>query len=214
MPMQDVAAALPAVPAPAAAKQQQQPPPQPQPEAKPKEKEKRKIRFSVGTEYRVEEIIGEGAYGVVCSATHIRTGVRVAIKKVSPFDHSSECTLRLIAGPRKGSDGVLRGISTSADPFTVLLRLAVFALRTLREVKLLRYFAENQVSENLITIVDVIKPSSYDAFKEASRPRLRNSFPASPTDAPWTLRQVYLIQELMETDLYRVIKTQQLSDDQ
>lgn len=44
----------------------------------------------------------------------------------------------------------------------------MFALRTLREVKLLRYFAENQVSENLITIVDVIKPSSYDSFKEAS----------------------------------------------
>uniref|UniRef100_A0A0K3C5Y7 Mitogen-activated protein kinase n=1 Tax=Rhodotorula toruloides TaxID=5286 RepID=A0A0K3C5Y7_RHOTO len=151
MPMEDVAAALPAVPAPAASVAQQPPAPDP----KPKEKEKRKIRFSVGTEYKVEEIIGEGAYGVVCSATHVRTGVRVAIKKVSPFDHS------------------------------------MFALRTLREVKLLRYFAENQVSENLITIVDVIKPSSYDSFKE-----------------------VYLIQELMETDLYRVIKTQQLSDDQ
>ncbi|BGO99518.1 mitogen activated protein kinase [Rhodotorula toruloides] len=150
MPMEDVAAALPAVPAPAASVAQQPPAPDP----KPKEKEKRKIRFSVGTEYKVEEIIGEGAYGVVCSATHVRTGVRVAIKKVSPFDHS------------------------------------MFALRTLREVKLLRYFAENQVSENLITIVDVIKPSSYDSFKE-----------------------VYLIQELMETDLYRVIKTQQLSDD-
>lgn len=87
MPMKDVAAALPAVPAPAASVAQQQPP---QPDLKPKEKEKRKIRFSVGTEYKVEEIIGEGAYGVVCSATHLRTGVRVAIKKVSPFDHSSE----------------------------------------------------------------------------------------------------------------------------
>lgn len=42
----------------------------------------------------------------------------------------------------------------------------MFALRTLRELKLLRFFAENQVSENLITVVDLIKPPSYDAFQE------------------------------------------------
>jgi len=45
---------------------------------------------------------------------------------------------------------------------------AVFALRTLRELKLLRYFAEQQVSENIISIVDIIKPSSLDSFKEVS----------------------------------------------
>lgn len=46
----------------------------------------------------------------------------------------------------------------------------MFALRTLRELKLLRFFAEHQVSENLITVIDLIKPSSYDSFKEASIP--------------------------------------------
>ncbi|TNY22717.1 CMGC/MAPK protein kinase [Rhodotorula diobovata] len=117
-------------------------------------KEPRKIRFSVGTKYQVQDVIGEGAYGVVCSAIHKASGQRVAIKKVMPFDHS------------------------------------MFALRTLRELKLLRFFAEHQVSENLITVIDLIKPASYDSFQE-----------------------VYLIQELMETDLYRVIRTQPLSDD-
>lgn len=91
----------------------------------------------------------------------------------------------------------------------------MFALRTLRELKLLRFFAENQVSENLITVVDLIKPSSYDAFQEvrllasgseASKPR-RKLTALCPL-------QVYLIQELMETDLHRVIRTQTLSDDQ
>lgn len=44
----------------------------------------------------------------------------------------------------------------------------MFALRTLRELKLLRYFAEQQVSENIISIVDIIKPTSLDSFKEVS----------------------------------------------
>ncbi|GAA5843596.1 hypothetical protein JCM11251_007126 [Rhodosporidiobolus azoricus] len=119
-----------------------------------KKEEPRRIKFSVGTKYAVQDVIGEGAYGVVCSAIHRPSGQKVAIKKISPFDHS------------------------------------MFALRTLRELKLLRYFAEQNVSENIISIVDIIKPSSFDSFKE-----------------------VYLIQELMETDLYRVIRTQNLSDD-
>ncbi|SCV74308.1 BQ2448_6740 [Microbotryum intermedium] len=121
---------------------------------KPAAEEPRKIRFSVGSKYAVQDVIGEGAYGVVCSAIHRPTGQKVAIKKIAPFDHS------------------------------------MFCLRTLRELKLLRYFSEQDVSENIISIVDIIKPTSFDAFKE-----------------------VYLIQELMETDLHRVIRTQNLSDD-
>ena len=54
----------------------------------------------------------------------------------------------------------------------------MFALRTLRELKLLRFFQENNVSENIISIVDIVKPSSIESFKE-----------------------VYLVQELMETDV-------------
>ncbi|TIB82469.1 Pkinase-domain-containing protein [Wallemia mellicola] len=66
----------------------------------------------------------------------------------------------------------------------------MFLLRTLRELKLLKYFQEQNVSENIISVLDMIKPKDYPNFKE-----------------------VYLIQELMETDLHRVIRTQDLSDD-
>ncbi|KZT19930.1 Pkinase-domain-containing protein [Neolentinus lepideus HHB14362 ss-1] len=106
--------------------------------------------FLVGHNYTVLDVIGEGAYGVVCSAIHTPTQRKVAIKRITPFDHS------------------------------------MFALRTLREIKLLRHFHH----ENIISILDILRPPSLDDFKE-----------------------VYLVQELMETDLHRVIRTQELSDD-
>jgi serine/threonine protein kinase len=41
---------------------------------------------------------GEGAYGIVCSAVHLESGRKVAIKRITPFDHSMFClrTLREI----------------------------------------------------------------------------------------------------------------------
>lgn len=106
--------------------------------------------FNVGEHYQVLDVIGEGAYGVVVSAMHVPTQQKVAIKKITPFDHS------------------------------------MFCLRTLREIKLLRHFQH----ENIISILDLLKPPSLEDFKE-----------------------VYLVQELMETDMHRVIRTQELSDD-
>lgn len=106
--------------------------------------------FCVNGTYQVLEVIGEGAYGIVCSAIHIPSQRKVAIKRITPFDH------------------------------------AMFCLRTLREIKLLRHFCH----ENIISILDILQPLSFETFKE-----------------------VYLVQELMETDLHRVIRTQQLSDD-
>ena len=110
----------------------------------------RKISFNVSDQYDIQDVVGEGAYGVVCSALHKPSGQKVAIKKITPFDHS------------------------------------MFCLRTLREMKLLRYFNH----ENIISILDIQKPRNYESFNE-----------------------VYLIQELMETDMHRVIRTQDLSDD-
>lgn len=107
-------------------------------------------QFKVAPYYECEAAIGEGAYGVVVSAVHLPSSTRVAIKRITPFDH------------------------------------AMFCMRTLREIKLLRHFRH----ENIIAILDIIRPRSYDDFNE-----------------------VYLIQELMETDLHRVIRTQDLSDD-
>lgn len=83
----------------------------------------------------------------------------------------------------------------------------MFCLRTLREMKLLRYFNH----ENIISILDIQKPRGYDSFNEVyliqvslNRELYRRSVLFSdPTP----------LQELMETDMHRVIRTQDLSDD-
>lgn len=111
----------------------------------------RKVTFNLSDSYQVLEIVGEGAYGVVCSAIHKPSNTKVAVKKIIPFEKP------------------------------------MFCIRTLREIKLLKHFNNH---ENIISILDIQKPESLDSFNE-----------------------VYLIQELMETDLHRVIKSQKLSDD-
>lgn len=110
----------------------------------------KKIVFNISSEFQLQQLLGEGAYGVVCSARHLPTGQMVAIKKIEPFDRP------------------------------------LFCLRTLREIKLLRCFQH----ENIISIFDIQRPASFETFNE-----------------------VYIIQELMDTDLHRVIATQTLSDD-
>ena len=60
------------------------------------------------------------------SALHKPSGQKVAIKKITPFDHS------------------------------------MFCLRTLREMKLLRYFNH----ENIISILDIQKPRDFNSFTE------------------------------------------------
>ncbi|KXJ09371.1 mitogen-activated protein kinase 1 [Exaiptasia diaphana] len=106
--------------------------------------------FDVGPRYSNLSYIGEGAYGMVCSANDNSTGQRVAIKKISPFEHQTYCQ------------------------------------RTLREIKILRRFKH----ENIIGILDIIRaPTIQD------------------------MRDVYIVQTLMETDLYKLLKTQQLSND-
>ena len=78
----------------------------------------------VGTQYQVLDVVGEGAYGIVCSATHRPTGRKVAIKKIMPFDHS------------------------------------MFCLRTLRELKLLKFLSEAGVSENVSPFPCLYWPST------------------------------------------------------
>jgi len=127
--------------------------------------DERMASFIVGSSYQPLDVIGEGAYGIVwcvlllvtlslltpsSSAIHVPSQRKVAIKRITPFDHS------------------------------------MFCLRTLREIKLLRHFNH----ENIISILDILRPPSIHDFNE-----------------------VYLVQELMETDLHRVIRTQELSDD-
>lgn len=46
----------------------------------------RRIVFNISQSFQVQEVLGEGAYGIVCSAIHKPTGIKVAIKKIQPFD--------------------------------------------------------------------------------------------------------------------------------
>lgn len=72
---------------------------------------------------------------MLSSAIHVPTQSRVAIKRITPFDHS------------------------------------MFCLRTLREIKLLRHFNH----ENIISILDIIKPDSYESFSEVYLIQVRSS---------------------------------------
>lgn len=51
----------------------------------------RKVVFNVSRSYEIKLILGEGAYGIVASAHHKPTGLRVAIKKIEPFSKSLVC---------------------------------------------------------------------------------------------------------------------------
>ncbi|THU76766.1 kinase-like protein [Dendrothele bispora CBS 962.96] len=65
---------------------------------------------------------------------------------------------------------------------------SLFSLRALRELKLLKFFSTSCLNENIVSCLATIRPESLDAFRE-----------------------IYLVQELMQTDLHR--ETQSLTDD-
>jgi mitogen-activated protein kinase 1/3 len=87
---------------------------------------------------------------MVVSAFDNETKTKVAIKKISPFEHPTYCQ------------------------------------RTLREIKILTRFSH----ENIIDIRDIIRAPTLDQMKD-----------------------VYIVQCLMETDLYKLLRTQRLSND-
>lgn len=110
----------------------------------------REHAFEVGPRYTNLAYIGEGAYGMVVAAVDNITKQKVAIKKISPFEHQTYCQ------------------------------------RTLREIKILTRFKH----ENIINIQDIIRAPTIEEMKD-----------------------VYIVQCLMETDLYKLLKTQKLSND-
>ncbi|CAL0315877.1 unnamed protein product [Lupinus luteus] len=94
--------------------------------------------------YKIQEVIGKGSYGVVCSAIDTHTGEKVAIKKIHDiFAHISD------------------------------------AARILREIKLLRLLRHPDIVE----IKHIMLPPSRRDFKD-----------------------IYVVFELMESDLHQVIK--------
>ncbi|KAJ7504689.1 kinase-like domain-containing protein [Mycena galericulata] len=70
----------------------------------------------------------------------------------------------------------------------VPFRHPVVCLRTLRELKLLKLFA--CAHENIVSILDVLKPPSLDSFRE-----------------------LYVVRELMAIDLHSIIRSQDLTDE-
>jgi len=109
-------------------------------------------QFNVERRYSLLKSIGQGAYGVVCSAKDTVSGEKVAIKKISKaFEHLKD------------------------------------AKRILREIKLLRHFHH----DNIICMTDILPPQSRTNFDD-----------------------IYLVSELMDTDLHQIIASPQaLSDD-
>ncbi|KAJ6790628.1 mitogen-activated protein kinase 15-like [Iris pallida] len=100
--------------------------------------------YGEGSRYRIEEVIGKGSYGVVCSAVDTHAGEKVAIKKINDiFEHVSDAT------------------------------------RILREIKLLRILRHPDIVE----IKHILLPPSRREFKD-----------------------IYVVFELMESDLHQVIK--------
>eukprot|EP00403_Amphidinium_massartii_P000743 CAMPEP_0178379650 /NCGR_PEP_ID=MMETSP0689_2-20121128/5054_1 /TAXON_ID=160604 /ORGANISM="Amphidinium massartii, Strain CS-259" /LENGTH=403 /DNA_ID=CAMNT_0019999763 /DNA_START=41 /DNA_END=1252 /DNA_ORIENTATION=+ len=109
-------------------------------------------KFEAPRHYRVVEPIGQGAYGVVCSAKDQEKLEDIAIKKIeNGFEHLT------------------------------------FAKRTLRELRMLRHLKH----ENIIDVKDVFVPGTVDTFMD-----------------------IYVVSELMETDLASILKSpQHISDD-
>ncbi|KAJ6771032.1 MITOGEN-ACTIVATED PROTEIN KINASE [Salix koriyanagi] len=100
--------------------------------------------YGEGSRYKIEEVIGKGSYGVVCSAYDTHIGEKVAIKKINDiFEHVSDAT------------------------------------RILREIKLLRILRHPDIVE----IKHILLPPSRREFKD-----------------------IYVVFELMESDLHQVIK--------
>eukprot|EP00210_Caulerpa_lentillifera_P000317 g310.t1 len=100
--------------------------------------------YGEANRYVINEIIGRGSYGVVCSALDTLTGQKVAIKKITNvFDHVSDAT------------------------------------RILREIKLLRLLKHSDIVE----IKHIMLPPNPREYKD-----------------------IYVVFELMETDLHQVIK--------
>lgn len=106
--------------------------------------------FKIGPRYKSIKFLGEGAYGVVVQAWDTKNKEKVAIKKISPFEHQTYCQ------------------------------------RTLREMRILLSLKH----ENIIDIKDFICENTVE-----------------------TLKDIYIIQSLMETDLHKLLRSQKLSSD-
>jgi mitogen-activated protein kinase 1/3 len=110
------------------------------------------VPFMLSRYYTPIKVIGHGAYGVVISATDLRSNTKVAIKKVT---------------------------NAFAD--------LTDAKRILREIKLLQFCSH----ENLVQILDIEMPPARVGYKD-----------------------IYIVTDLMDTDMFRIINSKQAINDE
>jgi len=177
------------------------------------------VRFDVDAHYSLIDVVGQGAYGVVCAAYDETQARSVAIKKVRPSTNSPSLHLLYaaccpVAGAFLPSSAKNRAAGPSGycsrrpprpagplaqplapSPLSPLRRAQIsnafehvtYTKRTLREVRLLRLLKH----DNLIGVLTLLPPLRSDGFKD-----------------------LYIVCDLMETDLSSIIKSpQELSDD-
>ncbi|VDP03458.1 unnamed protein product [Schistosoma mattheei] len=106
--------------------------------------------FELGPRFDNVQYVGEGAYGIVVSAFDCQRNEKVALKKVSPFEHQT------------------------------------YSQRTYREIWIL----SRMDHENVVKIHDIITSNTFEEMKD-----------------------IYIVECFMETDLCRLLKTQKLSND-
>ncbi|KAL0481781.1 mitogen-activated protein kinase [Acrasis kona] len=125
--------------------------------------------FRLPKKYTIERVMGKGSYGVVCAGKNIETNEPVAIKKnkgIFPCSNPNEFD--------------------TATKQPTHYRSVLSQKRILRELKILIHLRH----ENIISLLDVIEPESYDQFGD-----------------------VYFITDLMEADLRDILDShQELSD--
>ncbi|KAJ7488647.1 mitogen-activated protein kinase [Mycena galericulata] len=106
----------------------------------------------------------------------------------------SECSYDIRGAIGKGTYGtVFTAVHKPTGRPVAIKKMIPFGhplvcLRALRELKLLKLFASTH--ENIVSILDVLKPPSFDSFTE-----------------------LYVVQELMAIDLQNIIRTQSLTDE-
>lgn len=85
--------------------------------------------YGEGSRYRIEEVIGKGSYGVVCSAFDAHTGEKVAIKKINDiFEHVSDAT-RILREIK-----LLRQEMMFIFLLSFLVQFVLFAIKTIYEL--------------------------------------------------------------------------------
>jgi serine/threonine protein kinase len=167
-----------------------------------------RTNFEVDDRYVPIKAVGKGAYGVVCSAKDSATGDKVAIKKITnAFENLVDArrTLRemkLLRHLRQAETGGGRGggrqtrlgaLTPECPPWGCpMARRTGLSARPPHGAPLPRPPCVHDLRhDNVICVRDILRPASKETFND-----------------------VYIVYELMDTDLHQIIRSSQsLTDD-